>query len=133
MTNFLIVKQRIILFVSMRVSRLGTPVGTALNAGGVHSGGGAGTHGHADLHPGARAQGDAWGQRGVLRERLTRANIIHLFFSIVNIVITIVLSIIFTIVLSFIFITVLSFISITVFAIVFAIVSSTAYLGCSDV
>ena len=125
MTNFLIVKQRIILFVSMRVSRLGTPVGTALNAGGVHSGGGAGTHGHADLHPGARAQGDAWGQRGVLRERLTRANIIHLFFSIVNIVITIVLSIVFTIVLSF--------ISITVFAIVFAIVSSTAYLGCSDV
>ena len=102
----------------VRVSRLGTSVGTALDAGGVDPGGGARTHGHADLHLGARAQGDTRGQRGVLRERLTRANILHPFLSSV-------LIFIFTIVLSFIFI--------TVFAIVFAIVSRTAYLGCSEV
>ena len=110
----------------MRVSRLGTPVGTALHAGGVDPGGGAGTHRHADLHLGARAQGDARGQRGVLRERLTRANVLHLFLSSV-------LIFIFAIVRRFFLITVLRFIIITVFAIVFAIVSSTAYLGCSEV
>ena len=110
----------------MRVSRLGTPVGTALHAGGVDPGGGAGTHGHADLHLGARAQGDAWGQRGVLRERLTRANVLHLFLSSV-------LIFIFTIVLRFTLTIFLSFIFISVFAIVFAIVSRTTYLGCSEV
>ena len=79
------------------VVRVVTPVRASLDAGGVDSGGGAGTHGDTDLHLGARAHPDTGRQRGVLGERILFIVLIIIFTIILFIVlITISLSVLFS-------------------------------------